>query len=193
MLILFLVMPSILLAQAALLPENGAISQQLDDLQMLLTALIDVTLDPQLSSTISYLLTLHKCTLLFMTLFCFRYIRLVVNSLGFYIYSATPILSDPALTSNDVTVIVPTVDPFNPDFAECISSIAATEPAFIIIVTAGGYQNFRKASAYSNLLPLSNILVLSSPVTSVRLSQSAAEYLMMNTDLSCYRNAAKSH
>lgn len=169
---LFLVMLCVLLTQAVCLPAEGAISHELYGLQTLLTVCYSITVKPRLIAAIYHLVSFEKYRLLFILLFFFRYIRLMVDMIGIWIYSPTPIPSDPTLTSKDTTVIVPTVDPFNPDFAECISSIAATEPASIIIVTAGEHQNFKKASSYSNLLPQSNILVLSCPVTSVCTVQS---------------------
>ena len=41
------------------------------------------------------------------------------------------------MKAEDVTVIVPTVEPFGDDFDECIRSIHANGPASIIVVNAG--------------------------------------------------------
>ena len=61
----------------------------------------------------------------------------------------------PKLTALDVTVIVPTVDPYNKDFMECIASIHANGPATIIVVTAG-HGTYKRAvetlRMYSNIL-----------------------------------------
>lgn len=168
----FFVVVCVLLAQGYFLPAKGPVSYPLYGLQTLLTTVYKVSINPQLITASCYLLSFEKYTQIFGFLFLFRYIRLLISIFGYWIYKPIPIPSNPTLTSNDTTVIVPTVDPFNLDFAECIFSIAATKPASIIIVTAGGYQNFKQASTYSNLLPQSNILVLSSPIVSVRTGQS---------------------
>ena len=123
---------------------------------------LTTTINPGLIALISYFYHCNNPTKQFYFLFSFRYLRLVVNLIGFWVYKPTPVPSDPILTSRDVTVIVPTVDPSNVDFAECIRSLAANHPASIIIVTAGGYQNFAEASTYQDLLPHSTITVLAS-------------------------------
>ncbi|KAL8792254.1 MAG: hypothetical protein Q9195_005133 [Heterodermia aff. obscurata] len=166
-LILFLVV-CVLLAQASFLLAKGPVSYLHYGLQNLLWTFHKVAINPQLITASYYLLSFEKYTQLFGFLFLFRYIRLVVSILGFWIYKPIPIPSNPTLTSKDATVIVQTVNPFNLDFAECVFSIAATKPASIIIVTAGEYKNFKQASTYSNLLPQSGILVLSSPIVSKR-------------------------
>ena len=115
-----------------------------------------------LALSISSLSSLSGCAQIFICLFLFRYTRLLANIVGYLIYKPTPIPDNPVLTSEDVTVIVATVDPFNPDFAECIKSIAATSPATLIIVTAGGQQNFHEAARYRQIIPKAHILVISS-------------------------------
>lgn len=74
---------------------------------------------------------------LFIAFFIFRYTRLLVNIVGFWLYSPKVPQLSPTFTANDVTVIVPTVDPLGADFQECIQSIYNTGPALIIIVAAG--------------------------------------------------------
>lgn len=81
---------------------------------------------------------------IFITLFLFRYIRLVVHIVGFCSYKPTAVSANPNLQSTDVTVIIPSVEAFGNDFRECIQSVAANEPASIIIVTAGP-DTYKKA------------------------------------------------
>lgn len=81
---------------------------------------------------------------IFISLFLFRYIRLVAHIVGFYLYTPTAVLANPTLKSTDVTVIIPSVEAFGNDFKECIQSVVANRPASIIIVTAGP-NTYKKA------------------------------------------------
>ncbi|PLB34918.1 glycosyltransferase family 2 protein [Aspergillus candidus] len=75
---------------------------------------------------------------LFIGLFIFRYLRLIVHIFSFwYLYKPTPVPSSPTLHPSDCTVILPTVDPENRDFKECINSCLDNRPGAIIIVTVG--------------------------------------------------------
>ncbi|RSL85002.1 hypothetical protein BHE90_005294 [Fusarium euwallaceae] len=74
---------------------------------------------------------------IFFTLFILRYARLVGHILGGWIYRPSEEVPDPAFKREDVTVILPTVDPEGPDFRECVLSIMANRPASILVVTVG--------------------------------------------------------
>lgn len=75
---------------------------------------------------------------IFMFLFVFRYLRLIVHIVGFYlIYKPTPVPSNPTIHRSDCTIIIPTVDPENEGFQECLSTVLANCPGAIIIVTVG--------------------------------------------------------
>ena len=74
---------------------------------------------------------------LFLFLFVFRYLRLLVNITGCWLYSPRLLGPKDTFCPHDVTVIVPTVDPADVDFRECIKSILNTKPSLLIIVTAG--------------------------------------------------------
>ncbi|PLN86447.1 nucleotide-diphospho-sugar transferase [Aspergillus taichungensis] len=77
-------------------------------------------------------------TVIFIGLFIFRYLRLIVHIFSFwYLYKPTPVPEDPTLHPSDCTVIIPTVDPENSDFKECIYSCLENQPGAIIIVTVG--------------------------------------------------------
>lgn len=73
----------------------------------------------------------------FAALFVFRYLRLVVHIISFWLYRPAPIPAHPTVTPRDVTVILPTVDPGNQDFKECIKSCFKNKPYEILIVTVG--------------------------------------------------------
>lgn len=71
----------------------------------------------------------------FLFLFVFRYLRLIVHIISYWLlYRPTPISRNPRYRPEDVTVIVPTVDPENSDFVGCISSILSHRPKILMIV-----------------------------------------------------------
>ena len=75
---------------------------------------------------------------LFWFLLGFRYLRLVVHVISYlFVYRPSPIPARPSYARSDCTVIVPTVDPLNEDFNECLHSILMNSPAAVIIVTVG--------------------------------------------------------
>ncbi|RAO73394.1 uncharacterized protein BHQ10_009406 [Talaromyces amestolkiae] len=71
----------------------------------------------------------------FLFLFAFRYLRLIVHIISYWVlYRPTPNPQKPRFRPRNVTVIVPTVDPENENFVECISSIISNHPKKLIIV-----------------------------------------------------------
>jgi cellulose synthase/poly-beta-1,6-N-acetylglucosamine synthase-like glycosyltransferase len=77
-------------------------------------------------------------TVVFIFLFAFRYVRLVVHIISFWLfYRPAPVPKNPSLSPSDCTIILPTVDPKNPDFEECINSCLHNKPGAIIVVTIG--------------------------------------------------------
>jgi cellulose synthase/poly-beta-1,6-N-acetylglucosamine synthase-like glycosyltransferase len=75
----------------------------------------------------------------FLMLFCWRYIRFIVNIIGFFIYKAayTPTHMVSYRPYRDVTVILPTIDPLGHDFLECLDTCCQNFPTKVIIITAG--------------------------------------------------------
>ncbi|KAI1615097.1 nucleotide-diphospho-sugar transferase, partial [Exophiala viscosa] len=73
----------------------------------------------------------------FLFLFTFRYLRLLVHIVAFWLYRPAPIPRFGYVTEQDVSVIIPTIEPDNPDFTECLASILDNNPAEIKIVTVG--------------------------------------------------------
>ena len=85
----------------------------------------------------SLFLTSPTALQLFIVLLSFRYTKLLVNLVAFWLYKPkTPGVSA-IRCLRDVTVIVPTVDPASTYIRECIESIYDAGPALIIIVAAG--------------------------------------------------------
>ncbi|RVX70810.1 hypothetical protein B0A52_05461 [Exophiala mesophila] len=75
--------------------------------------------------------------LLFISLFAFRYLRLIVHIISFWLYQASPVPETPTVKRQDVTVVIPTIDPRNQDFLKCLLSVLHNQPAEILIVTVG--------------------------------------------------------
>lgn len=111
-------------------------------------------LSSAVAATVTLFSLLNTTLSFFIFLFIFRYVRLIVNLVAFCRYKPTAIPGIPVLKAKDVTVIVPTVEPYGKYFMECIRSIHANGPAEIIIVTAGP-GNYDKAvrsiGMYSNV------------------------------------------
>lgn len=75
----------------------------------------------------------------FLILFCWRYIRFIINVVGVWIYKPA-CSSEPVATYRpykDVTVILPTIDPLGRDFQECLDACCRNLPAKVVIITAG--------------------------------------------------------
>ncbi|KKK22395.1 hypothetical protein ARAM_002217 [Aspergillus rambellii] len=71
-------------------------------------------------------------------LFIFRHLCQLVHLISYWCsYRAIPVPKSPTLRPSDCTVILPTLDPTNPDFAECLGTCLVNAPSTIIVVTAG--------------------------------------------------------
>lgn len=92
--------------------------------------------------------------------------RLLVNLIAFLTFVSVPVPEEPTLSSNDVTVIVPSVEPYGEDFQECIQSVLQTNPVEIVVVTAGA-ENLARAISSCQGCP--TIHVLSTEVVNKRI------------------------
>ncbi|KAG8527461.1 uncharacterized protein KY384_007613 [Bacidia gigantensis] len=81
--------------------------------------------------------------LVFLMLFTFRYTRLLVNSVSYLCYLPTPIPSKPSYTARDVTVIVPSVEPFGRTFENILQRILKNRPASVIVAAAGHQRKWK--------------------------------------------------
>lgn len=95
-----------------------------------------------------------------------RYTRLLVNIVS--AWTCKPILParKPAWTNKDVTVVIPTLGE-NKEFAECVKSINACNPAAITVVTPE--QNLSRVRGILEKLSLSNISLLGAKKANKRL------------------------
>ena len=64
---------------------------------------------------------------------CYRYLRLFVNVVAYQCHRTIPIPEEPSLTSQDVTVVIPSLG--GDGLEDTISSILATHPFEVILVT----------------------------------------------------------
>ncbi|KAF2476104.1 uncharacterized protein BDR25DRAFT_211927 [Lindgomyces ingoldianus] len=71
----------------------------------------------------------------FVALFLFRYVRLWANLVAYYNDRATQPVEEPTLSSEDVTVIIPTVAEDMPQVKETLETAWRLEPSEIILVT----------------------------------------------------------
>ncbi|MCJ1466884.1 hypothetical protein MMC07_005506 [Pseudocyphellaria aurata] len=85
--------------------------------------------------TAAFSLPLNFWAQVFIVIFLFRYVRLLVNLIAFLTFVSVPIPQEPTLSADDVTVIVPSVEPYGEIFEECIQSLLQTNPAEIVVVT----------------------------------------------------------
>ncbi|KAF2185243.1 glycosyltransferase family 2 protein [Zopfia rhizophila CBS 207.26] len=73
----------------------------------------------------------------FIFLFFFRYTRLIVNSIAYYLSRPFPIPSKPTFPLSDVTVVISTTNINTSVFTECVRSILNHSISALIITTAG--------------------------------------------------------
>ncbi|OLN95753.1 hypothetical protein CCHL11_02719 [Colletotrichum chlorophyti] len=110
-------------------------------------------------------------TTIFIWLFALRYYRLIANIWGSWSYRPSPVQVYPTWNRKDVTVILPTIDPDNGKFIECILSVLENRPAAILVVTVGARMRARCeviADHYRKLYPSTEIGVSAVPHPSKR-------------------------
>lgn len=76
-------------------------------------------------------------TFLFVLLFVFRYQRLIVHLLSFRLNQTSPIPTASIISTQDVTVVIPTVDLKSTDLTACLLSVLRNRSKKISIVTTG--------------------------------------------------------
>ncbi|KAI9680947.1 MAG: hypothetical protein M1829_001027 [Trizodia sp. TS-e1964] len=64
-----------------------------------------------------------------------RYLRLIVNCVSHWTFKPIPLSNEPTLTSNDVTVIIPTIDGKGDELIDTVRSVLAACPFEVILVT----------------------------------------------------------
>lgn len=92
---------------------------------------------------------------------------MIVHTISHWVYKSKPIPLKPTFTSDDVTVIIPTIHNAFDELRSSLESILACQPFELILVTTAD-----KLSALESLvvtLSTSNIRVLSTPIANKRL------------------------
>ena len=89
----------------------------------------------------------------------YRYLRLAVNLVAFCCLRPIPIPSEPSLTSDDVTVVIPTLEGHGAGLFETLRSILATRPCEVILVTIDAH--FERAQHMIKDMATTKVRVLS--------------------------------
>ncbi|KAF2462294.1 nucleotide-diphospho-sugar transferase [Lineolata rhizophorae] len=100
-----------------------------------------------------------------MSLFLFRYVRLIGNTYAYLRSRPVPLPPNPTYSKKDVTVVMPTADPTE-QFAASLRSIATQGPGKILVVTVGAEKS-KKARRIAEIVP-GNIEVVDHGVMSKR-------------------------
>ncbi|KAI2467085.1 glycosyltransferase family 2 protein [Annulohypoxylon bovei var. microspora] len=103
----------------------------------------------------------------FWVLWVHRYLRLIVHTFSHWFYKSKPIPLKPTFTSDDVTVIIPTIHNVFEELRPSLESILACRPYELILVTT-----VDKHAALQKLvktLSTSNVRVLFTPIANKRL------------------------
>lgn len=96
----------------------------------------------------------------------FRYFRLIVNIISHWTFKPIPIPTNPSYTSNDVTVIIPTIDGDGEELRRTIKTCLATQPFEVVVVTIDA--NVKHAWAMAAAINNKKIRVISIPKANKR-------------------------
>ncbi|OTA68334.1 glycosyltransferase family 2 protein [Hypoxylon sp. EC38] len=105
------------------------------------------------------------CT--FWILWLHRYLRLIVHCFSHWFYKSKPIPSKPTFTSDDVTVIIPTIHNAFEELRSSLESILACRPYELILVTT--VDKHVALEKLVETLSTPNIRVLFTPIANKRL------------------------
>ncbi|CAK7212261.1 hypothetical protein SBRCBS47491_001403 [Sporothrix bragantina] len=75
----------------------------------------------------------NSWTTAFLVLFTWRYLRQIVHLVAFWAYRPAEPLTNPMITSADVTVVIPTIDPHNAHFQAGLTSACRNLPRRVVI------------------------------------------------------------
>ena len=89
----------------------------------------------------------------------YRYLRLVVNLFAFCRLRPVPIPENPRLTSQDVTVVIPSIEGDGEVLKDTIRSILVTEPFEVILITL--HANLTRAESMVRLMGTSKVRIKS--------------------------------
>ncbi|TKA77789.1 hypothetical protein B0A49_03954 [Cryomyces minteri] len=95
----------------------------------------------------------------FVYLFLFRYVRLIINVISHWTFKPIPPPDDPTYTSQDVTVIIPSIAGDGDELQETIRGCLSANPFEVILVTVDA--NLKRAYAMAAAIHSKKIRVLS--------------------------------
>lgn len=96
-----------------------------------------------------------------------RYVRFIGNTISHWLYKSITIPSKPSFTSQDVTVIIPTIHNNFKELRTPIQSILACHPYELLLVTTS--DKYKGLLSFAKSLEASNIKVLYVPIANKRL------------------------
>lgn len=102
----------------------------------------------------------------------YRNVRLIVNCISHWTFRPIPIPKNPSYSSQDVTIIIPTLDGDNESLRETISTLLTNDPHEIILVTIDA--NFKRAVSLAQDKSAKKVRVLSIPQANKRLQMCRA-------------------
>ncbi|EHA54273.1 hypothetical protein MGG_01191 [Pyricularia oryzae 70-15] len=83
----------------------------------------------------------------FCVLWLHRYVRLIVHCYSHWTYKSKPIPSKPSYTSDDVTVVIPTIHDNFDELRPSLESILATKPhELIMVTTADKFEDLQRVA-----------------------------------------------
>ncbi|KAF1825295.1 glycosyltransferase family 2 protein [Dissoconium aciculare CBS 342.82] len=89
----------------------------------------------------------------------FRYIRLIVNCISHWTFRPIPIPDEPSYSSQDVTIILPTIATGGDELARTLRSCVQSDPHEILLVTVDA--NVERLSQLANQISRKKIRILS--------------------------------
>ncbi|ROT40022.1 polysaccharide synthase [Sodiomyces alkalinus F11] len=104
---------------------------------------------------------------LFVFLWIHRYLRLFVHCVSHWVYKSKPVPAKPTFTSDDVTVIIPTIHNVFEELRPSLESILACKPYGLLLVTTT--DKHYALEKLASTLPHHNVQVLSTPIANKRL------------------------
>ncbi|EEY21251.1 conserved hypothetical protein [Verticillium alfalfae VaMs.102] len=104
---------------------------------------------------------------LFIALWLHRYVRLLVHCVSHWSYKSKPVPAKPSFTSEDVTVIIPTIHNVFEELRPSLESILACKPYGLLLVTT--VDKHKSLAKLAETLPHPNVQVLSTPIANKRL------------------------
>lgn len=96
-----------------------------------------------------------------------RYFRFIVNTGSHWFYKTVAIPAKPSYTSNDITVIIPTIHNNFEELKESLQSILACQPYELLLVTTS--DKYQRLLRFVKTLEASNVRVFHVPIANKRI------------------------